>query len=184
MEDAQIVELYFSRDQQAVTETERRYGARLRGFAGGILKNPEDTQECVNDTYLKAWVTIPPQRPQCLFAYLAAICRNLAFGRLDWENAAKRKAEVVSLSEEMALCIPDRANERLAEGKELGRILNEFLTGLPKESRVIFLRRYWFCDSIGEIARRYGYTESEVKVRLHRTRALLRTYLEQEGVTV
>ncbi len=184
MNDAGISELYWQRNQDAISETDRAYGRRLFGLAEGILRNAEDSQECVNDTYLKAWVTIPPQRPKYLFAYLAAICRNLAFGRLDWKNAAKRKAEVVSLSEEMERCIPDRGQEGRFESRELGRVLNAFLESLSQESRVIFLRRYWFCDSIGDIAKRYGYTESKVKVRLHRTRAQLSAYLEQEGITV
>ena len=137
-----------------------------------------------NDTYLAAWRTIPPKRPSHFFAYLAKICRNFAFGRLDWRDAAKRRAEVVTLSEEMAMCIPDTSREQAAEGKEITRALNAFLGTLSQENRVLFVRRYWYVDTIAEIAQRYHMSESKVKTRLHRIREKLRGYLEQEGIAV
>ena len=184
MEDEQIIELYFRRDQDAIVQTELTHGAKLNTLAHRILMNHEDAQECVSDTYMKAWETIPPTRPTYLYAYLAKICRFLCFGRLDWNNAAKRKAEIVELSAEMELCIPDPARERQMESQELAGLLNEFLETLPEESRKIFLRRYWFGDSVTEIARRYGIGESKVKTRLFRTRNALRSFLEKEGITV
>ena len=184
MEDEQIIELYFRRDQDAIVQTELAHGAKLNALANRILMNHEDAQECVSDTYMKAWETIPPTRPSYFYAYLAKICRFLCFGRLDWNNAAKRKAEIVELSAEMELCIPDPSRERQMESQELAGLLNEFLETLPEESRKIFLRRYWYADSITEIAQRYQMGESKVKTRLFRTRNALRSFLEKEGITV
>lgn len=184
MEDTKIIELYWRRNQDAITETDRSYGRRLTTLADNILKNREDAEESVNDTYLKAWDTIPPQRPGYLFAYLAKICRFFAFGRLDWRNAEKRRAEVVALTEEMELCIPDRRREDVQEGKEIGRVINAFLAGLSLENRLLFMRRYWYCESIAEIADRYHISQSKVKTRLHRLRNQLKVQMEQEGICV
>ena len=184
MTDDQIIDLYWARNEQAIACTDHAYGHKLQNVAGHILEKYEDAEECVSDTYLKAWQTIPPQRPTYLFAFLAKICRHLAFGKLDWDNALKRKAEVVTLSEEMQLCIPDRNLEYRLEGEEIGHLLNEFLAVTPKESRMIFLRRYWHGDSIAEISQRFGISRSKVKTSLHRTRGKLKAFLEMEGVTV
>ena len=112
MEDSQIIELYWTRSEEAIQETDRAYGRKLHALADKILHNLEDAEENVSDTYMKAWDTIPPRRPDYFFAYLAKICRNFALDRLDWRNAAKRKAEVVTLTQEMELCIPDRSLDR------------------------------------------------------------------------
>lgn len=184
MTDDQIIELYWLRNEQAIACTDHAYGHKLQNVAGRILNSREDSEECVSDTYLKAWNTIPPQRPTYLFAFLAKICRHLAFGKLDWDNALKRKAEVVTLSKEMQLCIPDRGWEHRLESQEIGHLLNEFLAVTPQESRMIFMRRYWYADSIAEIAQRFGITQSKVKTSLHRTREKLRAYLEKEGIAV
>ena len=184
MEDAKIIDLYFARSEDAIAQTHAAYGRPLFSLADRILHDPQDSEEAVNDTYLKTWETIPPKRPTYLYAYLAKICRFFALGKLDWKTAAKRKAEVVSLSEEMALCIPDRQRELEVAERELGRAMNAFLAGISQESRVIFLRRYWFCDTIAEIAQRYGISESKVKMRLHRTRAQLASYLNKEGFSI
>lgn len=184
MEDAAIIELYWERNEDAIRETDVRYGRGLHTLAGRIVQTAEDAEESVSDTYMRAWNTIPPLRPCALFAYLAKICRSLALDRLDWSNAAKRKAEIIPLSEELQLCIPDDSHERRDDGKEIGRLLNAFLAGLPKDSRVIFVRRYWFADTIDEIAARYGMSQSKVKTQLHRTRAKLRVFLEKEGISV
>jgi len=184
VEDAKIIELFFKRQEEAIRETDAAYGRRLFGLANNILRSFEDSEECVNDTYLRTWDAIPPQKPKHLFGFLAAICRNLSLNRLDWKSAAKRKAEVVTLTEEMAMCIPDASQLRQLEGKELGKLLNAFLAGLPQQSRMIFLRRYWFADTISQIATRYDISESKVKMQLSRTREKLRVYLEKEGVAV
>ena len=184
MEDNRIVDLYWARSEDAITETSEKYGKYCYAIAYNILSNAEDAEESVNDTYTETWKAIPPQRPRYFFAFLAAICRHLSLTRLDWNMAAKRKAEVVSLTEDMEQCIPDASHERTMRGKELGRILDAFLESLPKDSRVIFLRRYWYVDTIAEIARQYGMTESKVKMRLSRTKEKLRIYLEKEGICV
>ena len=119
-----------------------------------------------------------------LFALSHRILNNLSFHKVDWRMATKRNAEIISLTQEMEMCIPDTTQERILEGKELGRIMNAFLESLPKDSRLIFLRRYWHVDTIAEIAARYGMTESKVKSQLSRTRAKLCTYLEKEGIQV
>lgn len=184
MEDQQIIQFYWDRNEQAIQETETKYGKKLHNVACRILETYEDSQECVSDTYLAAWNAIPPQWPEYFFSFLAKICRNLSLGRLDWMNAAKRKAEVITLTREMELCIPDRGIDRKLEGKELGETLNRFLGTISRENRMIFLRRYWFADSVGEIAQRYGMTQSKVKTSLHRTRNKLSAFLNKEGIRV
>ena len=158
MEDAKIIDLFWARNEDAIAETDAAYGRKLRFLANKILNNFEDAEESVSDTYMKTWEVIPPQRPVCFYAFIASICRHLSFHKVDWNRAAKRNAEVVALTDEME--------------------------SLPKETRMIFLRRYWHVDTIAEIAQRYGITQSKVKMQLSRTRAKLCTYLEQEGIQV
>ena len=184
MEDSKIIELFFARNEDAIKQTDDTYGRRLYHLADNIVHNGQDAEESVSDTYLKAWETIPPHRPKYYFAYIAKICRHFALDKLDWKNAAKRNAEVVSLTQEMELCIPDTGRDRELAGKELGMILDAFLRTLTPENRVVFLRRYWYEDTIAEIAGRYGISESAVQMRLNRTRAKLCTYLEKEGIRV
>lgn len=184
MTDEQIIELFWNRSEDAIVETDAAYGRKLRGLANRILRNPEDTEEIVNDTYMKTWNTIPSNRPRYFYAYIAAICRNLSLNLLNWNQAAKRNAEIVAITEELELCIPDSAQEREMRGKEIAGILNDFLGTLPKDSRIIFLRRYWYADSVAAIAKRYGMTESKVKMQLLRTRNKLNVYLEQEGIRI
>ena len=184
MEDSRIIDLFWARDEAAIGQTDAAYGRRLQALANRILNNREDAEESVSDTYLKLWEIIPPQRPNHFYAFIASICRHLSFHKVDWKQAAKRNAEVVALTDEMELCIPDTSRDRELEGKELGRIMNAFLESPPKDTRLIFLRRYWHVDTIAEIAARYGITESKVKMQLSRTRDKLRTYLEKEGIRV
>ena len=184
MEDEQIIELYFHRDEAALTETANKYGTFCLRIAMNVLSVKEDAEECVSSTYMKTWVTIPPQRPGFFYAYIAKICRHLALDRLDWKSAVKRKAEVVSLTQEMEQCIPDRSHDRKLEGEEIGQVLNRFLDSISLESRLIFMRRYWYTDSIQEIAARYNISQSKVKTQLHRTRNKLQLFLESEGIYV
>ena len=184
MTDIQIIELYWARNEDAIRETDSAYGKKLHRLADKIVQNNEDAQECVNDTYMKTWDTIPPQRPEYFFSYIAKICRNFALGVLDWRGAAKRKGEVVQLTQEMETCIPDPQHERKLEGQELGEVLNRFLESLSYDNRVIFMRRYWYLDTVAEIAERYGMSQSKVKTQLHRTRAKLHSFLMKEGITV
>lgn len=184
MEDAKILELYFARSEDAIRQTDKTYGRKLHTLANRILFSQEDAEESVSDTYLKAWNAIPPKRPQYFYAYLAAICRNLSLHRLSRRQAAKRSAQVVELTQEMEQCIPDTRQAQRIEQRELSRMLDGFLGTLNQESRQIFLRRYWFGDSVSEIAARYGMTESKVKMQLSRTRNKLRVVLEKEGAAI
>lgn len=182
MEDAAIIQLYWQRNEDGIRETDRAYGPRLRTLARGIVSSQEDAQECVSDTYWQAWRTIPPQRPRYFYAYLAKICRFGAFGILDRRKAAKRSAQLVSLTREMEMCIPDSLQNVSVESRELAKAMNDFLNDLPRDSRLIFLRRYWYGDSVEQIAGRYGMTQSKIKTQLFRTRNKLRSYLEKEGI--
>ena len=182
MTDSQIIALFWDRNEDAIRETDAAYGRRLYVISNQILCQRQEAEESVSDTYMKAWETMPPQRPLYFFAYLAKICRNFSLARLQWYSAAKRNAEVVSLTQEMAECIPDRSMEQRLEREALGQLLNYFLESLSRDNRLIFLRRYWYADSIREIADRYGITESKVKTQLHRTRKKLQLFLEKEGI--
>ena len=184
MDDSQIIELFFARQEEAIRQVDTAYGRRLFALADNIVKNDQDAEESVSDTYLKAWDTIPPKKPMHLFAYLAKICRNFALKKLDWKAAAKRNAEVVSLTQEMENCIPDQSRDARLEERELGRILDAFLRTLSDENQMVFLRRYWYVDTIAEIAARYGISESAVQMRLNRTRSKLADYLAKEGIFV
>lgn len=182
MEDREILALFRGRDQEAIPALEARYGARLRALAGRLLGSPQDAEECVSDTYLAAWNAIPPAEPAYLYAYLAAICRNKALTYLERERAARRRGELVALTEELERCIPDRRKEREADSRALGEALGRFLAGLEEEPRQFFLRRYWYAESVKEVAGRCGVTESKVKMSLHRTRKKLRAFLQEEGL--
>ena len=184
MTDSQIIALFWERNEDAIRQTHAAYGRRLYVISDRILRSHQDAEESVSDTYMRAWETIPPLMPNYFFAYLAKICRNCSLSRLQWNSAAKRNAEVVSLTQEMESCIPDRFYERKLEGEEIGRVLNAFLDSISLESRLIFMRRYWYTDSIAEIAARYNISQSKVKTQLHRTRNKLQQYLAKEGIYV
>lgn len=184
MTDSQMIALFWDRNEDAIRETDRAYGRKLFVLSDKILHSHQDAEESVSDTYMKTWETIPPQRPVYFFAYLAKLCRNFSLARIQWQSAAKRSAEIVTLTREMEECIPDRSYERKLEGEEIGAVLDRFLEGLSPENRRIFLRRYWYTDSIQEIADRYGISQSKVKTQLHRTRKKLQSFLESEGIFV
>ena len=184
MDDSKIIELFFARNEDAIKHTEDTYGRRLFHLADNIVRNDQDAEESVSDTYMKAWDTIPPQRPEHFFGYIAKICRNFALKRIDWQKAKKRNAEVVTLTQEMENCIPDTYRNMEADERELGRILDAFLRTLTPENQMVFLRRYWYVDTIAEIAVRYGISESAVQMRLNRTRSKLAMYLAKEGIKV
>ena len=184
MDDNQIIALFFQRNEDAIRQTDSVYGSRLFRISQNILRCLEDAQECVSDTYLRAWNAIPPTRPNSLFSFLARVCRNLSLTRLDWAMASKRKAEIVALTQEMEQCIPDSRRDNSMEAKELGRLLNAFLETQSRENQMVFVRRYWFGDSPREIAERYGIKEGALIARLHRLRKKLAAYLEKEGISV
>ena len=182
MEDREILALFRQRDQKAIPALEAQYGKRLRALALRLLGSPEDAEECVSDTYLAAWNAIPPEEPVHLFAYLAAICRNRSLSMLNRERAQKRRGELVALTEELELCIPDNRREREQDAREIGEALSRFLAGLGEENRRFFLRRYWYAESVREVAENCGVSESKVKMSLHRTRKKLREFLQKEGL--
>lgn len=184
MDDAKIIDLFWDRNEQAVKETDIAYGRRLFILSKNIVSDPQDAEESVSDTYWETWKAIPPKRPKYFYAFLVSICRNMSFNRLDWNLAAKRNAEIVTLTQEMECCIPDCRRDSEIDRRELRRTLESFLESLPTESRLIFLRRYLYADPVAEVASRYGITESKVKTQLHRARKKLRNYLEKEGIHV
>ncbi len=184
MEDSRIIDLYWARSQDAVTETKNRYGRLIYSIAMKILMIREDADECENDTYLRAWNSMPPQRPDILSAFLGKITRNLALDRYEREHAQKRGGSQIPLIlDELEECIPaGRGGSELSV--EMRDILNRFLEGQTETARKVFLRRYWFGDSVKEIARMYDLGESRVKMTLLRSRNTLREYLETEGVSI
>ncbi|NBH61644.1 RNA polymerase sigma factor [Anaerotruncus sp. 80] len=184
MTEEEIVKLYWQRNQGAIAQTEALYGEKLLHLAENILHNHQDAEECISDTYLKAWNAIPPKKPDNLFAYLAKICRFACFDRLDWNQAKKRNMTVIELSAELEACIPDGAVQRRITGQEIGALLNSFVRQLPLAKRQMFLRRYWLGQSIEEIAELMGCSQSKVKTGLHRMRKALRSYLEEEGISI
>lgn len=184
MDDSKIIELYFARDEQAINETSSIYGKKLQRLSFGILNDYDDSEEAVSDTYLKTWNAIPPQKPIHFYAFVAKICRNICFGMLDYKKAQKRNSEVITLSEELANCIPDRLADDKFKDSELAEIMNAFLKTLSSGGRKIFVQRYWYCKPISEIAKFYNMTESSVKTSLHRSRQKFKKYLEKEGISV
>ena len=186
MDDLGIIALFWDRQERAVEETSRKYGHYCWTVAYNILRSKEDSEECVNDTWLKAWNIIPPQRPSILSAFLGKITRNLALDRYRSSRSSKRGGGQMPVAlEELKECLPDlTAVEDLAAEAELNKILDRFLRSLPERDYCIFLRRYWYVDSMLDIAHRYQMAEGTVKSSLYRTRQKLKAYLEEEGVQV
>ena len=183
MDDQGIIELYWARDEQAIGETEKKYGSYCRSIAQNILRNRSDTEECINDTWLQTWNSLPPQRPKILPVYLGTITRNLSLNRC--RNAAAQKrgpGKLVLAYEELEETIPDGSTvEQQVAARELGWAIDRFLRTLPQKDCCMFLRRYWYGDRVKDIARRGGMTENAVSVRLNRLRSSLRDILVKEG---
>lgn len=179
MEDSEILTLLWERQEQALSELERKYGTRLKRLASRMVSE-EDAKECVNDTYLAVWNSVPPNRPEYLFAYAAKICRNLALNKIERGKAAKRNATIVELSAELMEGIPD--NAQAGDETGLRELMIEFLKDMPEEKRKLFLRRYWYGESIKELAEAFGYRESRVKSILFRLRKQLWRELKKEDV--
>ncbi len=189
MEDSRIVELYFERNEQAIAESDAKYGRMCMQIALNILNNGQDAEECVNDTYLRAWNAIPPDRPIKLGAYLSKITRHLSLDRYKASHAAKRGSGVFVVSlDELNECVPAGSmgfgsgfDDEL-EARRIGECINRFLKKSRAEIRDVFICRYFFGESISEIARRFGLSESKIKSMLYRTREKLRRALESEGI--
>ena len=183
MEDHKIIELYFARDERAISESSLKYGKYCFSVAQNILCSPEDAEECVNDTWLKGWQSIPPQRPSYLKLYFAKITRNLSFNKRKAQESVRRgSGELPIAIEELSECLPAQdLVEDEVQARALQGALNRFLVSLPQRERSIFLRRYFFTEPFGAIARRYGLREANVRLILSRTRAKLKLFLEKEG---
>ena len=183
MEDESIIDMYYERDQRAVSETSAKYGKYCGGIAMNILRSREDAEECVNETYLSAWNSIPPSRPSVLSAFLGRITRNISFNRYKAMRAEKRGGgEIPVILDEIAEIVSD--GETAEDGlmrRELSKEISSFLSGLPEDKRGMFIRRYWYSDSVSAIAKRYGKTENGVSVILARIRKKLRDYLTERG---
>lgn len=186
MRDEDIIDLYWVRNEEAIFQTQQNYGSYCFTIANNILKNREDSDECVNDTWLRAWNAIPPNRPERLGIFLGTITRNLSFDKWKRRNAAKRgKGEMNQVIEELAECIPSGQNtEDIVEAAELERMINLFLHTLPERDCNVFLRRYWYAEEYAEIAKRYHMKLNSVKTSVFRTRGKLRNFLEQEGIVL
>ena len=184
MEDQEIVALYWQRDERAIAETSSKYGRYCHAIAYRILADQEDAEESVNDTYVHAWNGMPPHRPAVLSTFLGKITRRVSLHKWRYRTAAKRGGGQVALVlEELADCVPDAAGvEREVEAQVLTAALNTFLRVLPDWERRVFLCRYWYLDSIREISKQFGFSQSKVKSMLYRTRGKLLTYLRKEGV--
>lgn len=184
MNDNEIIELFFARSEQALLAASGKYGGYCGRIAGNMLKSSQDCEECLNDTWLTAWNTIPPTRPVHLGPFLGKITRNLCLSRLRSQGTLKRGGGTVQVAlEELSDCIPSGdSTEAAVEQRELTDILNRFLSGLKPEVRVAFILRYYQMEPLGQVARRMGASESKIKTMLFRTRKQLRTYLEQEDI--
>lgn len=186
MTDEEIVALYWERNEKAIPATKDKYGRNLKQIANQIIGNRWDAEECVNDTYFKAWNNIPPERPNYLLAFLGKIVRNLALDRYKEKHAKKRvPAEVITLLSELEEVLPATNDVwQVLEEKELAVHISQFLREQPEEKRNIFIRRYWYCEDIKTLAKHFSCSESKIKASLFRSRTQLKLYLEKEGIWV
>lgn len=184
MNDQRIIDLYWARDPRAIGETDRKYGPYCHAIAHNVLHNMQDSEECVNDTWHRAWNSMPPQRPSLLRAFLGTITRNLALHRWERQNAQKRGGGQAALAlEELSECVPAPDTvEKAVEDRELTAVLEAFLDSLSREGRTIFLRRYWYLEPVKTVAKGLGLSESKVKMSLLRSRQKLKDHLEKEGI--
>ena len=186
MDDKSIIELFWKRDEKAIEETDAKYGKYIYTVSYNILRNKEDTEECRNDTYLDTWHSIPPAFPSVFSAFLAAIARRISIDMLRHRTAAKRGGGETEISiNELDECIPsEKSISDEIENEIIAKKISDFLSSLPAEECDVFMRRYWYFDTIDEICTAYGFSKSKVKTMLMRTRRKLRSHLEQEGIFV
>ncbi len=186
MEDSQIVNLYWERSERAIIETQRKYEKYCQAISYGILRSREESEECINDAYLRLWQTIPPQKPNNLKTFLGKIVRNLSINRYEYITAKKRGKTQFELSlQELEECIPSKeAVDKNIERTELTKVINKFLKGLSEEKKILFVRRYWYCYGIKEIAGQTGMEESKVSYDLFQIRKKLKQFLEKEGYKI
>lgn len=185
MEDREIVDLFWSRSEDAISQTDRKYGRYCRYIAYKILHDNSDTEEVINDTYLKTWNTIPENRPDSLKSYVGMICRQLSFNVFEAKNRKKRVVQISLVLDELSECIPDNAsNNAVGESFELQDALNRFVRSLPENHRQIFVRRYWYSSPVKDIAKAFDMTENHTNVLLFNIRKKLKAFLTEEGFDV
>lgn len=185
MDDKKIIALYWARDENAIRETSSKYGRLCTYIANNILANHEDSEECVNDTYLAVWNAIPKQRPDKFSAFIAKITRNLALKKYEYMSAAKRNSSVVTSLEELGDCVSGtNSTESEIERRYVESSISRFLWQLREEKRNVFIRRYWYFDSIEQISKYTGFSQSKVKSMLYEMRQKLKKYLESEGIEI
>ncbi len=184
MDELGIITLFFNRDERAIEETEAAYGKLCAGISRNILGDDGEAQECVNDTLFALWNAIPPQRPKHLRAFVAKVARNLSLKRLDYHRASKRTADTIVSLHELEEILPGSLSPDEIEDRELGEWINTFLREQSDVTRKVFIRKYWFFESIAQIADRYAFSEAKVKSMLHHTRGKLKQYLTEKGVYV
>lgn len=183
MEDNEIIALYWKRMEQAITETDRKYGELCYHIAIHILSRREDAEECVSDTYLGAWNAMPPHRPKLLSAFISRITRNQALKKYEYLSADKRNPNAAVSLTELTDCLSGGCSpESLLENRRIAESISAFLWKLDQDPRNIFLRRYWYFDTVGEIAQRFQCTPNKISAILYRTRKQLKAYLQQEGI--
>ena len=183
MEDEKIIQLYWDRNEQAIEESSQKYGSYCRNIARNILQNEEDTEECVNDTWLNAWNAIPPHKPSVLSTFLGKLTRNLSFDRYRKLHREKRGGYTIDLVlDELEELVSGQDDpERKWLEKELAESINQFLNGLSEEKRNLFILRYWYALDISEIAKRTGLSSNRISVNLNRIRNKLKTFLNERG---
>lgn len=184
MDDNSIVELFFERNEMAIRETDEKYGKLCRSISYNILKSREDSEECVNDTYVGLWNSIPPARPNSLAAFVCKITRNLSLKRLVFIKREKRSPQVLLSLDELSQVLPDERYAPEVTDEEVGRLISQFLRTQKEDARNVFIRKYFFFDSVAQIADRYSFTESKVKNMLFYTRNKLKDYLIKEGIEI
>ncbi len=185
MEDTEIIELYFRRDEAAITETAAKYGVFCLSIAQNILSIDADAEECVNDTYLRTWNAIPPQKPDKLGAWLGRVVRNIAYDRWKKNHRQKRYAGIEELLNELEDCIPSPATvEREIEEQELTEVINIWLASLPKKDRILFVRRYWNGEAVNVLAQKTGISSTNMAKRMYRLRQNLKSTLEKDGYSL
>ena len=186
MDDDKIVDLYWERSERAIIETDIKYGHLCRSIPNNILANEEDAKECVNDAYLGAWNAMPVQRPKKLMPFLGGIVRNISLDRYDYNNAQKRNKNLEVILSELEDCLsrPGDSTESKYEEGEIARAISNYLRTIDKVNRNIFIRRYWYSESVKQIAAGYEMSESKVKSLLLRERKKLKKYLEKEGIII
>jgi len=185
MNDAQIIELYWQRSEQAISASDNQYGRFCRRIAMNILNNAEDSEECVNDTWHRAWDNMPPQKPNILSAFFGRITRNLSLSRFRLNHAQKRYDGMTLLLSELEDCIPSKGSiEQETEERYLAEVISDWLASIPRDDRILFVRRYWFGDMLKDLAKECGTNQNQMAQRVYRLRNALKSKLEQEGISL